>query len=137
VPSDPEAHGVLADIYASHQAFSEAIPHYRAYLASHPTDGNEWTGLGIAGVPFLTSWYKGFREQNAFKRAYNSVMARGDRIIAVGDQIADLIIDRHGTPWERIAVIPASIDVAEFDPARVSPARVILTTPPRSRDFGV
>src|SRR5205823_12439866 len=38
--------------------------------------------------------------------------------------IANLIIDRHGTPWERIVEIPASIDVAEFDPARVSPARV-------------
>jgi len=77
-----------------------------------------------AGVPFLTSWYKGFREQNMLKRLYNSVMARGDRVIAVSDQLADLIIDRHGTPWERIAVIPASIDVERFDPARVSPARI-------------
>jgi glycosyltransferase involved in cell wall biosynthesis len=76
------------------------------------------------GVPFLTSWYKGFREQNAFKRAYNSVMTRADRIIAVGDQMADLIVDRHGTPWERITVIPASVDVGAFDPARVSVARV-------------
>ncbi len=77
-----------------------------------------------AGVPFLTSWYKGFREQNMLKRLYNSVMARGDRVIAVSDQLADLIIDRHGTPWERITVIPAGIDVERFDPARVSPARI-------------
>jgi glycosyltransferase involved in cell wall biosynthesis len=75
-------------------------------------------------VPFLTSWYKGFREQNIFKRLYNSVMTRGDRVIAVGDQIADLIIDRHGTPWDRIAVLPASIDVDKFDPAHVSAARI-------------
>jgi len=33
---------------AAHQAFADAIPHYRGYLAVHPTDGNEWTGLGIA-----------------------------------------------------------------------------------------
>jgi glycosyltransferase involved in cell wall biosynthesis len=76
-----------------------------------------------ARVPFLTSWYKGFREQNALKRIYNSVMARGDRVIAVSDQIADLVNDRHGTPWERIVGIPASIDIARFDPAAVSPAR--------------
>jgi glycosyltransferase involved in cell wall biosynthesis len=88
-------------------------PGWSAYYAARRT-----------GVPFLTSWYKGFREQNAFKRMYNSVMARGDRVIAAGDQIADLIVDRHGTPWERIAVIPASIDVEQFDPARVSPARI-------------
>jgi glycosyltransferase involved in cell wall biosynthesis len=44
-------------------------------------------------------------------------------VIAVSDQIADLVNDRHGTPWERIVVIPASIDVVHFDPAAVSPAR--------------
>ena len=77
-----------------------------------------------AGVPFLTSWYKGFREQNMFKRLYNSVMARGDRVVAVSDQIAELIIERYSTPWDRIAVIPASIDFERFDPARVSQDRI-------------
>jgi glycosyltransferase involved in cell wall biosynthesis len=77
-----------------------------------------------ARVPFLTSWYKGFREQNALKRAYNSVMARGDCVIAISDQIADLIVERHGTPWDRITVIPASIDLDRFDPARVSQQRI-------------
>lgn len=77
-----------------------------------------------AGLPFLTSWYKGFREQNALKRLYNSVMARGDRVIAISDQIADLIVERYGTPWERIAVIPASIDLDRFDPARISQRQI-------------
>src|SRR6185295_17541533 len=74
----------------------------------------------LTGVPLLTTWYKGFRQQNAFKRLYNSVMARGDRIITVSDQLAELINDRHGIPFSRIAVIPPSIDTARFDPARVS-----------------
>ena len=50
-----------------------------------------WSAFACAkltGVPFLTTWYKGFREQNAFKRLYNSVMARGVRVIAVSEQIA-------------------------------------------------
>lgn len=88
-------------------------PAWSAYLAAR-----------AAGVPFLTTWYKGFREQNAFKRLYNGVMARGDRVIAVSDQLAELIHDRYGTPWSRIAVIPLSIDVARFDPATVSRERV-------------
>lgn len=77
-----------------------------------------------AGVPFLTTWYKGFRQQNAFKRLYNGVMARGERVIAVSDQIAELIAERHGTPPARIAVIPTGIDLAYFDPAAVSQLRV-------------
>jgi glycosyltransferase involved in cell wall biosynthesis len=75
-------------------------------------------------VPFLTSWYKGFREQNGLKRLYNSVMVRGERVIAVSDQIAELITERYGTPSDRIAVVPASVDVDRFDPASVSPERI-------------
>jgi glycosyltransferase involved in cell wall biosynthesis len=86
-----------------------------------------WSALlaaRAAGVPFLTTWYKGFREQNALKRLYNGVMARGDRVIAVSDQLAELVNERYGVPWSRVAVVPLSIDVARFDPATVSRERV-------------
>jgi glycosyltransferase involved in cell wall biosynthesis len=77
-----------------------------------------------AGVPFLTSWYKGFRDQNIFKHLYNGVMARGDSVVAISDQIAELVVERYKTPWDRITVIPASIDFERFDPARVSQDRI-------------
>jgi glycosyltransferase involved in cell wall biosynthesis len=88
-------------------------PGWSAYYAAKRT-----------GVPFLTSWYKGFRQQNLFKRAYNGVMARGDCVVAISDQIAELVVERYRTPWNRITVIPASVDFERFDPARVSPARI-------------
>jgi len=78
----------------------------------------------LRGIPFVTSWYKGFREQNIFKHLYNGVMARGQRVIAVSDQIAQLVNDRYGTPWERIAVVPCSIDFERFDPAHVTSERI-------------
>jgi len=78
----------------------------------------------LSGIPFVTSWYKGFQEQNLFKHFYNGVMARGARVIAVSDQIAQLINDRYGTPWDKIAVVPCSIDVDRFDPAKVTHARI-------------
>lgn len=86
---------------------------WSAYLAARAT-----------GVPLLTTWHKGFRDQNALKHLYNSVMVRGERVIAVSDQIADLIRERYGTPSERIAVVPASVDLARFDPASVSQERI-------------
>jgi glycosyltransferase involved in cell wall biosynthesis len=88
-------------------------PAWSAYLAAR-----------ITGRPFLTSWYKGFREQNIFKRFYNSVMARGVRIVAVSDQIAELINERYGISWDRIAVVPAGIDAERFNPATISRARI-------------
>jgi len=77
----------------------------------------------LCGIPFLTSWYKGFREQNFFKRRYNSIMARGDHVIASSEQIAQLINDRYGTPWEKISVVPCSIDLERFNPENVTRER--------------
>ena len=78
----------------------------------------------MAGVPFLTSWYKGFREQNTLKHVYNGVMARGERVITPSDQIAELIVERHRTPWERIAVIPSAVDIGHFDPTALTVDRI-------------
>ena len=78
----------------------------------------------LRGIPFVTSWYKGFRDQNVFKHLYNGIMARGDRVVAVSEQIAQLINDRYGLPWQRIAVVPSSIDLTRFDPAEIAPERV-------------
>jgi glycosyltransferase involved in cell wall biosynthesis len=74
----------------------------------------------MSRVPLLTTWYKGFREQNAFKRIYNSVMVRGERVIAVSDQIAELIVERYHIAPSRIAVVSASIDTERFNRDAVS-----------------
>ena len=78
----------------------------------------------MRGIPFLTSWYKGFSEQNIFKRLYNGIMARGDRVIASSEQIAQLINDRYGTSWNRISVASCSIDFESFDPEKVTRERI-------------
>ncbi len=86
-----------------------------------------WSALmaaRIAGVPFVTTWYKGFREQNALKHVYNGVMARGARVITPSDQLAELIVARHHLGWERVAVIPGAIDVGYFDPTALTLDRI-------------
>ncbi|HEY0235028.1 MAG TPA: glycosyltransferase [Afipia sp.] len=86
-----------------------------------------WSAYAAARInrkPFITTWYKGFREQNALKRLYNGVMAKGDRVIAASEDIADLIRDRYDTPLARLAVLPAIFDVSHFDPKTVTTARI-------------
>jgi glycosyltransferase involved in cell wall biosynthesis len=78
----------------------------------------------LRGIPFVTSWYKGFRDQNILKHLYNGIMARGDRVVAASEQIAQLINDRYGMPWDRISVVPISIDFDRFNPANVVQERV-------------
>jgi glycosyltransferase involved in cell wall biosynthesis len=51
-------------------------------------------------------------------------MARGERVIAGSEQIAQLIHERYRTPWDRIAIVPATVDLEEFDPASVARDRI-------------
>lgn len=77
-----------------------------------------------AGVPFVTTYHGAYGEKSAWKRWYNSVMARGDRVIANSRYTRDLIRSRYGTPPDRIRVIYRGVDGSAFDPAKVSEERV-------------
>jgi glycosyltransferase involved in cell wall biosynthesis len=77
-----------------------------------------------AGVPFVTTYHGAYNETNRAKRLYNSVMARGDVVIANSRYTAALIAARYRTAPERLAVIHRGVDTAAFDPARIPPERV-------------
>ncbi|WP_372623080.1 glycosyltransferase family 4 protein [Falsiroseomonas sp.] len=90
--------------------------------------GPAWSGLIAArrtGARFVTTYHGAYNEGVPGKRLYNSVMARGERVIAISRFIAELIEARHGTPRERIRLIPRGVDPRRFDPASVAPARVL------------
>jgi len=78
-----------------------------------------------AGIPFVTTFHGNYGAGNAVKRGYNSIMARGDRVIAISDFIGRQIVTRYGVDADRVRVIPRGVDVALFDPAAVTGRRVI------------
>ena len=85
-----------------------------------------WSALMAArmtGIPFVTTYHGAYAESGALKRTYNSVMARGDVVIANSRYTADLIRNRYGTPEDRIRVIHRGLD-DQFDPQRVSPEKI-------------
>ncbi|WP_043833597.1 glycosyltransferase family 4 protein [Muricoccus aerilatus] len=86
-----------------------------------------WSALMAAratGVHFVTTYHGTYNEDFPGKRLYNSVMARGERVIAISEHIAALVRARHGVGPDRLRVIPRGVDPARFDPAAVEPARV-------------
>lgn len=87
-----------------------------------------WSARAAArrvGVPFVTTFHGLYGAGNPLKRYYNSIMARGDRVIAISDFIGEEIVTRYGVDAARVRVIPRGVDVALFDPAAVSAQRVI------------
>jgi glycosyltransferase involved in cell wall biosynthesis len=86
-----------------------------------------WSALRAArhtGKPFVTTYHGAYAEKDPFKRLYNSVMARGDIVIANSQWTADLIRARYRTPVERVAVIPRGVDLERFDAGRIAPERI-------------
>ncbi|HXF53199.1 MAG TPA: glycosyltransferase family 4 protein [Hyphomicrobiaceae bacterium] len=74
--------------------------------------------------PFVTTYHGAYAERGPAKRLYNSIMARGDVVIANSHYTADLIRARYGTDPDRIAVIPRGVDLDRFAPDRIAPERI-------------
>ncbi|KZM51028.1 glycosyl transferase [Labrenzia sp. OB1] len=85
-----------------------------------------WSALWAARrakIPFVTTYHGTYNQSNALKAFYNSVMARGDTVIANSHFIARLIAERHPFAEDRITVIQRGSDLNGLDPANVSALR--------------
>lgn len=83
-----------------------------------------WLAAQRTGVPFITTFHAPYDLGFPFKRRYNAVMARGARIIAISEFIAQHVANEYGVDPAKIVVIPRGVDVRSFDPATVSAERV-------------
>jgi glycosyltransferase involved in cell wall biosynthesis len=90
-------------------------PAWSAYAAANKT-----------GAHFVTTFHGTYNlGWFGLKHVYNSVMTRGERVIAISDFIAEHAERVYGCPPDRIRVVHRGVDLKKFDPARVSPERII------------
>ncbi len=66
------------------------------------------------GVPFVTTYHGTYNANNALKRGYNAIMAKGDRVIANSYFIGQHIKAEHGIDEARLAIIARGVDPAFF-----------------------
>ncbi len=86
-----------------------------------------WVALGAArrtGRPFVTTYHGTYNGQSAIKIHYNSVMARGDAVIANSEFTASRIVVLHPFAQDRVRVIQRGTDLRRFSAATVTPERV-------------
>ncbi|PCJ82983.1 MAG: glycosyl transferase [Hyphomicrobiales bacterium] len=70
-------------------------------------------------IPFVTTYHGVYSQKSAPKALYNSVMARGDRVIANSQFTADLISARHPFAREQLRIIYRGTDLDAFHPDAV------------------
>ena len=82
-----------------------------------------WSAYAAArrlGLPFVTTYHGAYGSSSALKRSYNSVMTKGDAVIAISRYIRDYILKHHpATDPDKIRVIPRGVDLGVFNPALV------------------
>jgi len=85
-----------------------------------------WSALLAAkqtNRPLVTTYHGAYRQSGPLKGFYNSVMARGDVVIANSAYTADMIRARHPIAKERITVVHRGTDFSAFDPAALTEDR--------------
>ncbi|MBX9911947.1 MAG: glycosyltransferase family 4 protein [Beijerinckiaceae bacterium] len=86
-----------------------------------------WVALAATrrlGLPFVTTYHGSYASRSTVKALYNSVMARGDVVIANSGYTAELILARHGFARDRIRIVNRGTDFSAFAPAAVTPERI-------------
>jgi glycosyltransferase involved in cell wall biosynthesis len=73
---------------------------------------------------FVTTYHGAYSGKSAPKILYNSVMARGDVVIANSHFTADLIQRAHRIPPQKLRVIPRGTNLEAYSPEKVGPDRV-------------
>jgi glycosyltransferase involved in cell wall biosynthesis len=88
-------------------------PAWSAYYAAQRT-----------GRHFVTTFHSPYGSGSVLKRYYNSVMARGERVIAISQFVAEHASAIYGVPAQSLRLIPRGVELARFDPERVNPERL-------------
>ena len=110
-----------------------------------------WSALWAAratDTPFVTTYHGAYGGTSAPKKLYNSVMARGDMVIANSEYTADHIRKTHPISEDRLVTIPRGVDLRIFDPDLIDareleafraelcpPDRLLLVLPGRLTDW--
>jgi glycosyltransferase involved in cell wall biosynthesis len=83
-----------------------------------------WSAANATRCHFVTTFHNAYDVAVPLKRWYNSVMARGERVIAISQFVADHAAQVYGIGPERLRTIPRGVDLDIFDPRRVGAPRI-------------
>ena len=83
-----------------------------------------WMATRGTGRHFVTTLHNVYGAGSRLKLRYNSVMARGERVIAISDFVAEHAACCYGLGSDRLRIIPRGVDLDIFCPRHVIAARI-------------
>jgi len=113
-------------IYSNASVLSKIIAKRSVDLVHARSRAPAWSALWAARrmkKPFVTTYHGVYNAKSAPKRLYNSVMARGDIVIANSEFTAAHVRKEHPQAMDRIVTIPRGVDIGKFSAEAILPAR--------------
>lgn len=109
------------------QAIKHMVREHKVDLIHARSRAPAWSAYLAAkslNLPFVTTYHGAYSQKGRLKAFYNSVMAKGDVVIANSDYTAALVMSRNPEAEDRILSIYRGVDMDVFDPAIISPDRI-------------
>ncbi|MEK9725958.1 MAG: glycosyltransferase, partial [Rhodospirillaceae bacterium] len=113
----------LVVMYKNIGRLAELIEREKVDLVHVRSRAPAWSTLYAAkrtGRPMVTTFHGTYNADNFLKRAYNGVMTKGVKVIAISGHIAEHVRRLYGVPANRLRIIHRGVDLYRFDPAKVS-----------------
>ncbi len=114
-------------IWRNISALENIIRTYEVDIVHARSRAPAWSAYYAArhcGVPFMTTFHGTYGLESAFKKYYNGIMVKGERVIAISNFIAEHIRQNYNVDPEKIRIIPRGVDINAFDPAKIAPQRM-------------
>lgn len=89
-------------------------PAWSAYYACKTTNAR-----------YMATCHAPYNISGKAKRFYNSIIARGDRVIAISNHVANYLLQNYKIDQRNIRLIHRGIGLEKFHPTRVTPAQLI------------
>ena len=76
-------------------------------------------------IPFVTSVHGRLRNQNFLKNYYNSILIKGDVIIAISKHIKDNIVNVFPNVKDKVSIVYRGVDLENFNLNNISNTRIV------------
>ena len=114
-------------IYKNKAKIIEIIRKYNINIVHARSRAPAWSSYWAAkftNTPFITTFHGTYGTENIIKKKYNSVMLKGDYVIAISKFIKSHI-EKEYNKSANVFVVPRGIDEKIFSPKKVSSERII------------
>jgi len=115
-------------MYGNFRRLAQALTRLNVDIVHARSRAPAWSALFAArrtGAHFITTFHNAYGGGFAAKRLYNSVMAKGERVIAISEFVGAHAHATYGVRDERLRVIPRGVDFHRFDPEHVGAERLV------------